>query len=159
MTTDPSGIITDVNKQMEALTGCTRDELIGAPFKDCFTDPDRAEAGIKRVLGEKSVTDYELTVRTRAGRQPACQEACPADAILVEGANNEPGAQFSPGERYGRTYQINYLRCILCGLCIEACPTDAIKWAQNFENSVYDRKYLTRVLNKPGSRLLPGVED
>ena len=34
MTTDPSGIITDVNKQMEALTGCTRDELIGAPFKE-----------------------------------------------------------------------------------------------------------------------------
>src|SRR5215211_5475745 len=30
MTTDPRGIITDVNKQMEALTGCTRDELIGA---------------------------------------------------------------------------------------------------------------------------------
>ena len=47
MTTDPSGIITDVNKQMEALTGCTRDELIGAPFKNYFTDPERAEAGIK----------------------------------------------------------------------------------------------------------------
>jgi PAS domain S-box-containing protein len=69
MTTDPAGIITDVNKQMEALTGCTRDELIGAPFKDCFTDPDRAEAGIKRVLGEKSVTDYELTARARDGKQ------------------------------------------------------------------------------------------
>ena len=69
MTTDPAGIITDVNKQMEALTGCTRDELIGAPFKDCFTDPDRAEAGIKRVLNEKSVTDYELTARTRDGKQ------------------------------------------------------------------------------------------
>ena len=39
MTTDPRGIITDVNKQMEALTGCTRDELIGAPFKNYFTDP------------------------------------------------------------------------------------------------------------------------
>ncbi|MEY2883016.1 MAG: hypothetical protein RL490_740, partial [Pseudomonadota bacterium] len=69
MTTDPAGIITDVNKQMEALTGCTRDELIGAPFKGCFTDPDRAEAGIKRVLKEKSVTDYELTARTRDGKQ------------------------------------------------------------------------------------------
>jgi PAS domain S-box-containing protein len=69
MTTDPSGIITDVNKQMEALTGCTRDELIGAPFKDYFTDPDRAEAGIKRVLSEKSVTDYELTARARDGKQ------------------------------------------------------------------------------------------
>ncbi len=69
MTTDPSGIITDVNKQMEALTGCTRDELIGAPFKDCFTDPARAEAAINRVLSEKSVTDYELTARARDGKQ------------------------------------------------------------------------------------------
>ncbi len=65
ITTDPSGIITDVNKQMEALTGCTRDELIGAPFKNCFTDPERAEAGIKRVLVEKKITDYELTARAR----------------------------------------------------------------------------------------------
>ena len=69
MTTDPSGIITDVNKQMEALTGCTRDELIGAPFKDYFTDPDLAEAGIKRVLSEKKVTDYELTARARDGKE------------------------------------------------------------------------------------------
>ena len=69
MTTDPSGIISDVNKQMEALTGCTRDELIGAPFKGYFTDPERAEAGIKRVLSEKSVTDYELTARARDGKQ------------------------------------------------------------------------------------------
>jgi PAS domain S-box-containing protein len=68
MTTDPSGIITDVNKQMEALTGCTRDELIGAPFKDYFTDPGRAEAAIKHVLREKSVTDYELTARARDGK-------------------------------------------------------------------------------------------
>lgn len=67
MTTDPSGIITDVNKQMEALTGCTRDELIGAPFKNYFTDPERAEAAIKLVLSEKKVTDYELTARARDG--------------------------------------------------------------------------------------------
>jgi PAS domain S-box-containing protein len=69
ITTDPRGIITDVNKQMEALTGCTRDELIGAPFKDYFTDPDRAEAGIKLVLGESKLTDYELTARARDGKE------------------------------------------------------------------------------------------
>ena len=67
MTTDPAGIITDVNKQMEALTGCTRDELIGAPFKQYFTDPERAEASIKQVLSEKKVTDYELTARAMDG--------------------------------------------------------------------------------------------
>jgi PAS domain S-box-containing protein len=68
MATDPSGIITDVNKQMEALTGCTRDELIGAPFKNYFTDPERAEAAIKLVLSEKKVTDYEPTARARDGK-------------------------------------------------------------------------------------------
>jgi PAS domain S-box-containing protein len=68
MTTDPSGIITDVNKQTEALTGCTRDELIGAPFKNYFTDPDRAEAGINRVLSEGKVTNFELTARARDGK-------------------------------------------------------------------------------------------
>jgi PAS domain S-box-containing protein len=69
ITTDPSGIITDGNKQMEALTGCTRDELIGAPFKNYFTDPERAEAAIKLVLSEKKVTNYELTARARDGKQ------------------------------------------------------------------------------------------
>jgi PAS domain S-box-containing protein len=63
ITTDPSGIITDVNQQMVALTGCTRDELIGTAFKNYFTDPLRAEAGIRRVLNEKKVNDYELTAR------------------------------------------------------------------------------------------------
>jgi PAS domain S-box-containing protein len=67
MTTDPRGIITDVNKQMEALTGCTRDELIGAPFKNYFTDSARAEAGINRVLSEGKVTNYELTACARDG--------------------------------------------------------------------------------------------
>src|SRR3954465_2276978 len=69
MTTDPRGIITDVNKQMEALTGCTRDELIGAPCKNYFTDPERAEAAIKLVLSEKKVSDYELTVCARDGKK------------------------------------------------------------------------------------------
>jgi PAS domain S-box-containing protein len=67
MTTDPRGIITDVNKQTEALTGCTRDELIGAPFRNYFTDSEHAQAGIDRVLREGKVTDYELTARARDG--------------------------------------------------------------------------------------------
>ncbi|MGZ8921432.1 MAG: PAS domain S-box protein, partial [Limisphaerales bacterium] len=69
ITTNALGIITDVNKQMEALTGSTRDELIGAWFKDYFTDPERAEAAIKLVLNEKKVTDYELTASARDGKQ------------------------------------------------------------------------------------------
>ncbi len=62
MMTDPQGIISDVNQQMVALTGRTRDELIGAPSKNFFTDQAMADAAIKRVLKENKVTDYELTV-------------------------------------------------------------------------------------------------
>ncbi|MDB5889085.1 MAG: hybrid sensor histidine kinase/response regulator, partial [Rhodocyclales bacterium] len=67
MTTDPQGIISDVNQQMIALTGRTRDELIGAPCKNFFTDPVRADAAIKRVLTENKVSNYELTVRAQNG--------------------------------------------------------------------------------------------
>lgn len=72
-----------------------------------------------------------------------CAWACPADAILVEGADNDdtPGGagRFSPGERYGRVYQINYLRCIFCGLCIEACPTRALTMTNFYELADNDR--------------------
>ncbi|GAA2075349.1 hypothetical protein GCM10009821_13010 [Aeromicrobium halocynthiae] len=66
-----------------------------------------------------------------------CAWACPADAIYVEGASNDDAdggdGRYSPGERYGRVYQINYLRCILCGLCIEACPTRALTMTNEYE--------------------------
>jgi PAS domain S-box-containing protein len=54
---------------METLTGSTRDELIGSPSKDYFTDPDRAEAFIRQVLAEKKVTNYELTCLDRDGKE------------------------------------------------------------------------------------------
>jgi PAS domain S-box-containing protein len=69
MMTDPQGIISDVNRQMMALTGRTRDELIGAPCKNFFTDPARAEAAIKRVLVDNKLSDYELTVRALNGEE------------------------------------------------------------------------------------------
>src|SRR6185436_15777154 len=69
MTTDLLGIITDVNLQMCAITGTGREELIGTPFKDYFTDPQRAEDGIRKVLAEDRVTNYELTIRARDGRE------------------------------------------------------------------------------------------
>ncbi|WP_347350503.1 NADH-quinone oxidoreductase subunit NuoI [Intrasporangium sp.] len=75
-----------------------------------------------------------------------CAWACPADAILVEGADNDdsPGGtgRFSPGERYGRVYQINYLRCIFCGYCIEACPTRALTMTNFYELADNDRAKL-----------------
>ena len=71
-----------------------------------------------------------------------CAGACPADAILVVGAENTPEARFSPGERYAQIYQINYLRCIFCGLCVEACPTEALLMTTEYELSGDSREAL-----------------
>jgi NADH-quinone oxidoreductase subunit I len=87
-----------------------------------------------------------------------CAWACPADAIYVEGADNAEGARFSPGERYGRVYQINYLRCIFCGLCIEACPTRALTMSNEYELADDNRQDLIFTKDKLLAPLLPGME-
>ncbi len=89
-----------------------------------------------------------------------CAWACPADAIYVEGASNNDadGERFSPGERYGRVYQINYLRCILCGLCIEACPTRALTMTNEYELADDNRADLIYEKSDLLAPLLPGME-
>ena len=69
MTINLRGIISDVNQQMESLTSCTRDELIGSPFKSHFTDPPLAEASIAHVLRVGKVADFELTAKALNGAQ------------------------------------------------------------------------------------------
>ena len=69
MMTDPQGIISDVNNEMMSLTGRTRAELIGTHCKEFFTDPELAATAIERVLTEKRVTNYELTVRSKSGHE------------------------------------------------------------------------------------------
>jgi NADH-quinone oxidoreductase chain I len=86
-----------------------------------------------------------------------CAWACPADAIYVEGAPNVEGERFSPGERYGRVYQINYLRCIFCGLCIEACPTRALTMSNEYELADDNRADLIYEKKDLLAPLLPGM--
>jgi len=86
-----------------------------------------------------------------------CAWACPADAILVEADSNTDEARFSPGERYGRVYQINYLRCIFCGLCIEACPTRALTMTNVYELADDNRADLIFEKQDLLAPLMPGM--
>ena len=86
-----------------------------------------------------------------------CAWACPADAIYVEGADNTESQRYSPGERYGRVYQINYLRCIFCGLCIEACPTRALTMTNEYELADNNRADLIFEKKDLLGPMLPGM--
>lgn len=71
-----------------------------------------------------------------------CQVACPANAITVTAAENDPEHPKSPGERFGYKYEIDFLRCIFCGMCEEACPTDCLHLTQEFELAAFSRSDL-----------------
>ena len=48
--------------------------------------------------------------------------------------------------------------CTFCGLCVKTCPSNALAFGQEFEHAVFNRALLIKVLNKPGSQLMKGVE-
>src|ERR1700755_3383627 len=132
---------------------------------------------VKKVVTEESPLVKKVTApryhgRHQLNRHPdglekcvgceLCAWACPADAIFVEGADNDDTeggtGRYSPGERYGRVYQINYLRCIFCGLCIEACPTRALTMTNEYELALDNRADLIYEKQDLLAPLLPGME-
>lgn len=86
----------------------------------------------------------------------ACELACP-NATLKVITRFDVNAEGKKKKAIDKlVYHLEL--CTMCNLCIVACPSDAIIMAQHFEHSVFDRSQLTRVLNKPGSKIMEGVE-
>jgi NADH-quinone oxidoreductase subunit I len=86
----------------------------------------------------------------------ACELACPNATIkIVTKFDITPDGK---KKKALDTFVYHLELCTMCNLCIESCPTGAIKMDQAFEHSVYDRSELIKVLNKPGSKLMEGVE-
>ncbi len=67
VTISPGGTVSDVNEATAAVTGFSRQDLIGTDFSTYFTEPEKAKAGYETVFREGSVTDYALEIRHRDG--------------------------------------------------------------------------------------------
>ncbi len=115
---------------------------------------------VKQVLPERFKGEVVMTHDDKNEHRctgcTACELACPNATIKVV-TKFEVSAEGKKKKALD-TFVYHLELCTLCNLCIVACPTDAIKMAQTFEHSVYDRKLLTKTLNKPGSKLMEGVE-
>ena len=86
----------------------------------------------------------------------ACDVACPNGTIEIisKMVESEDGKK----KKTIDTFVYHLQMCTMCALCIPACPTDAIVMDNSFEHAVYDRAELTKVLNKPGSKIMDGVK-
>jgi len=76
-----------------------------------------------------------------------CATACPAGCItIVAGEYSEPLVKRQNEvrkviEKYPKVYDIDLLKCVYCGFCVEACPCDAIKMdTGNFPHASYSRE-------------------
>lgn len=58
-----------------------------------------------------------------------CATACPADCIHIE-AGEHPNLAY---EKYPTVFEIDLLRCVMCGFCVDACPKDAIWMTKDYE--------------------------
>jgi NADH-quinone oxidoreductase subunit I len=67
-----------------------------------------------------------------------CAANCPSNCIYIEAAENTAENRVSGAERYAKVYNIDYNRCIFCGYCVEACPTDAITHGHGFELATFN---------------------
>jgi NADH-quinone oxidoreductase subunit I len=62
-----------------------------------------------------------------------CQRACPESCFDIEGARDAANKL--------RPTRFNWVleRCTFCGLCVEACPTAAIRFSREFRLSSESR--------------------
>ncbi len=63
-----------------------------------------------------------------------CPTVCPAKCITVEAGED------ANHDKFAAKYEIDMLRCIFCGYCVEACPVDALRMTQTFELANYKRE-------------------
>ena len=108
-----------------------------------------------RFRGEVILTHDENNEHKCTGCS-ACEVACPNGTIeiLPKWEINEEGKKKKAIDQFIYHLQM----CTMCNLCIIACPTDAIVMGKDFEHAVFDRSELTKVLNKPGSKIMDGIK-
>ena len=80
-------------------------------------------------------------LETRCTGCASCAKYCPLG--IIEIVTHPGGIDVQEGESYGiDVFDIDIGRCMFCGLCVEACPYDALHMGTKFERSKYTRAEL-----------------
>lgn len=85
-----------------------------------------------------------------------CEMNCPNGSIeIITKTEEVDGKKKKVIDRH--IYHLSM--CTFCGLCVKTCPSNALEFDQKFEHAVYDRRQLTKVLNRPGSVLTKEIKE
>ena len=69
----------------------------------------------------------------------SCAKYCPLGIIKIVTEPSETAP--TQGDKYRlEVFDINIAQCMFCGLCVEACPYDALFMGSGFEQGQYSRK-------------------
>ena len=80
-----------------------------------------------RFRGHIELVRDEATGRPICFACKVCEKSCPSDCITVEGAKKEGEKRKSVTE-----FKLDFTRCSLCGSCVEACKSNAIRFARDY---------------------------
>ena len=94
----------------------------------------------------------------------SCAKYCPLGIIKIETSPSDTLPQ--KGDKYRlEVFDIQIFRCMFCGLCVEACPYDALHMGSGFEQGRYSRKemvididHLRHADKKPSTFFRPQLE-
>ncbi|MDY0390434.1 NuoI/complex I 23 kDa subunit family protein [Desulfobulbus oligotrophicus] len=64
----------------------------------------------------------------------ACPRACPSNCITLEGKKAESGKG-----RVLTRYILDFSKCSLCGLCVESCKFNALRFSRDYNLVSFDK--------------------
>jgi NADH-quinone oxidoreductase subunit I len=102
------------------------------------------------------IMPHDLNNQHRCTGCGICQMNCPNGTIEVITRR-----ELTPEGKEVRvidTHIYHLDRCTFCALCVKTCPSGALAFGHDFENAVFNKSKLTKILNKPGSSISKEVK-
>ncbi len=155
-------MIADIFESIKSILvglGITFEEMTEEPVTIHYPDErPKLPKGSRGIPCLKVDEDGELNCVARG----LCADACPTGAITVVMAEDEEGKPALTPEKY----ELDMGKCMVCNLCVEACPFDALEMSDHFEIAAYhpddlifDKDDLVEIYKKHDSvRIAEGEE-